>query len=550
MAAKSKSRPGQSTGTVYGVVVVLLVAVLAALALDVHQPPPPTIAAFAPGAVHQIKHPPPNQGSHNGLGSGGNGTDLGGHKPGIGAKTPPPPRPSTPPSAPPSQFTCVGNPPRQILDPQSPPCIPYWTGDNGGATSFGVTAHQINIVAPTTTYGKTIYQDLQVFFNQHFQFYGRQLNIELSGTGGNNDAPTQKADADNDYATYKPFGALVYHGSLGTWYRQEMTRLGVIYSDSDGTYAPPYQSTAFGYLMDANHIFANLGQWTCNQLAGYPAAHAGAALKSTKRKFGIFMNTYLADDPTNAKPLIQELQKCGAAPANADIFYNTTASNTDIAQKLQADHVTSIFCLCASSGPSGVMSAAEALQYQPEWIFSSYGYSDDPYFIKVSANPDQLSHSFGLTEQPPTTPLVDQPAYWAIHSVDPTFNYDYTDINKANVIEPYRSLLLMATGIQLAGPHLTPKTFAEGLRKAMFPNPSFYTKPGAVGFANDTHTMTTDSAMWWWSESATEPDDGNSGGPGTDCYVDNGRRWTLGAWPKQDANSVLFAGACNDGSHF
>ncbi|HET6910050.1 MAG TPA: hypothetical protein VFH54_11975 [Mycobacteriales bacterium] len=550
MAAKRKSRPGQSTGLAYGAAAAVLVILLAALALSVHQPPPPEVAAFAPGAVHQIKHPPPNQAGRNGSGSGGNGA---GNGRGNGAATrhsaSPPPPPTTPPPAP-AQFTCVGNPPRQILDPQSPPCVPFWNGNNGGATAVGVTGNQITIVAPTGTYGSSIYSDLQTFFNQHFQFYGRRLNIVDSNSGGQSTAASQKADADNDYAKYKPFGALVYHSSLGTWYRQEMARLGVVYADSDGSYAPPYPTTAFGYLMNANEIFQNLGQWTCNQLAGHPAAHGGTAVQKTTRKFGIFMNTYLADDPTNAKPLIQELAKCGAAPASADVFYNTTASNQQVMEKFAADHVTSIFCLCASTGPSGVMSAAEAIQYMPEWIFSSYGYSDDPYFIKAAANPPQLAHAFGLTEQPPSTPLVDQPVYWAVHSVDPTFAWDYSDINRANNLEPYRSLLIMASGIQMAGPHLTAATFAAGLRKAMFPNPTFYTKPGAVGFNDATRTMTTDSAMWWWSDNANEPVDANSGGPGTDCYVENGKRFSLNHWPRMDANKLLFSGACNTGSGF
>jgi hypothetical protein len=391
---------------------------------------------------------------------------------------------------------------------------------------------------------------METFFNQHFQFYGRRLYLAHSPHGGGSDAPTQKADADNDYATYKPFGALVYHNDLGAWYRQEMSRLGVVYADPDGSYAPPYPKSAFGYIMSADRIFANLGEWTCKQLAGYPAANAGAPLQKTKRKFGIFMNTHLVDDATNPSPLTQALAKCGVVVDKADIFYNTTASNADIVTKFHADGVTSIFCLCANTGSSGVMSAAEANTYYPEWIFSSYGYQDDPYFIKVSSNPEQLAHAFGLTQQPPSAPLVDQPAYWAINSVNPSFTWDYSDINRGNILEPYRGLLLMASGIQLAGPHLTAQTFAEGLRKATFPNPPFYTKPGAVRFGAGTQTMTDDSAVWWWSGTDNEPVDANTGGPGTDCYVDNGRRWRLGSWPKVDANGYLFKGPCNTGAHF
>ena len=43
---------------------------------------------------------------------------------------------------------CVGDPPRQTEDPQSPPCVAYWTGDNGGATWKGVTHTTVTVVTP------------------------------------------------------------------------------------------------------------------------------------------------------------------------------------------------------------------------------------------------------------------------------------------------------------------------------------------------------------------------------------------------------------------
>ncbi|MHB8452806.1 MAG: hypothetical protein ACYDAQ_20485, partial [Mycobacteriales bacterium] len=152
MAAGTSRRPGRSTGSVYGVVVLALVVVLASLAWTVRQPPPPTIVAFAPGAVHQIKRPPPNQAAKTGTRAGNGGTTgTQGKGPGSQGKGPsggPPPPPVTvhvPNVVVPAQFQCVGTAPyqRQIEDPQSPPCVSYWKGNNGGATAFGVTANQI-----------------------------------------------------------------------------------------------------------------------------------------------------------------------------------------------------------------------------------------------------------------------------------------------------------------------------------------------------------------------------------------------------------------------
>src|SRR5205807_5171636 len=60
--------------------------------------------------------------------------------------TQPPPPTTAPPktvaSACPFGF---GNPPRQIESVYSPPCAPAFTGNNGGPTSAGVNATDINI---------------------------------------------------------------------------------------------------------------------------------------------------------------------------------------------------------------------------------------------------------------------------------------------------------------------------------------------------------------------------------------------------------------------
>src|SRR5437868_1214001 len=44
----------------------------------------------------------------------------------------------------------------------------------------------------------------------------------------------------------------------------------------------------------------------------------------------------------------------------------------------------------------------------------------------------------------------------------------------------YRGVLMMAAGLQMAGPHLTPETFAAGLQKTVFPNPDTPLEEGKV----------------------------------------------------------------------
>src|SRR5688572_25910879 len=129
----------RSAGIFFAVLSVVLLVVLAAVALTQRQPPPPTIAEFAPQAVENITDAPNDQSSSSGRGTG-SGECADDSCPGIGEVTP-----SPPPIEVARTRRCVGDPPRQVEDPQSPPCVPYWVGDNGGSTSKGVTRDSIKV---------------------------------------------------------------------------------------------------------------------------------------------------------------------------------------------------------------------------------------------------------------------------------------------------------------------------------------------------------------------------------------------------------------------
>jgi hypothetical protein len=105
-------------------------------------------------------------------------------------------------------------------------------------------------------------------------------------------------------------------------------------------------------------------------------------------------------------------------------------------------------------------------------------------------------------------------------------------------------MLLIASGIQMAGPKLTPATFEAGLQRAMFPNPDHPIKAGKVGFFGGSHAMTIDAAEIWWSASSPGPYPDASGG--TYCYVDNGARHSIGTFPK--GGDPFFNQPCDSGT--
>src|SRR5687767_737413 len=131
LAAQTRPR---SPGVAYSVVTVALAVLIGTLALTSRQTPPPTIAEFAPQAVEQIGDATGDPAGTRGQSSDGTAEDHAA----IGDASL-----ETVDVARVRQ--CVGDPPRQIEDPQSPPCVPYWSGDNGGATWRGVTRDEIRV---------------------------------------------------------------------------------------------------------------------------------------------------------------------------------------------------------------------------------------------------------------------------------------------------------------------------------------------------------------------------------------------------------------------
>src|SRR5687768_9407701 len=120
---RADGRP-RSPGVAYAVVTIALSILVGTLALTSRQAPPPTIAEFAPQAVEQI-----TDSSSDGSGTRG----ASGETSALDSDN------ATDRAAPQTIDVarvrqCVGDPPRQVEDPQSPPCVPYWSGDNGGAT--------------------------------------------------------------------------------------------------------------------------------------------------------------------------------------------------------------------------------------------------------------------------------------------------------------------------------------------------------------------------------------------------------------------------------
>jgi hypothetical protein len=538
----------------------VMVVVLVPLVLKAAQASPPSLAEFAPQVQQTIRKAPPGQNSAFGSAEGG----------GNGAPTP---TPSPTPAAAVAQATpsplvvppgatvrkCIGDPPRQIEDPQSPPCVPFWdpAKGNGGATWPGVTDKAITLAIPQYFLSNAGDVPTMVnFFNDRFEFYGRKLQLVAFQDAGVN-ATAEQMQADAAKVKTQSGGAFVemaypvdeggeeiFYDALAAQPHPVISVQAAIQGLSPADQAHlaatgPYQ---WNYVQTPDVIQRNLVDMICRQLAGRPPSHAGAPTNAAPaRKFGIVKSVRSGLPGYDDSLLSNGIQACTGQTVDHQQY--TTASNTTNAEagtaitNLDKDGVTSVICICFGGDlDADVMPAAAGQDYYPEWITSDLIDQDGNESLFL-APPNEAQHAIGIRSLNKELPLLDTPYIWAIHYESPTSpKPPYNNTQSYWDDWMYHDLLVIASGIQMAGPDLTPDTFAAALQRTQFPNPGCDGPPyyqACVGFQGGSHTMQQSFAQVWWDP--RQPNPGlASNNPGAYCYADVGRRHGLGAWPAAD----------------
>ena len=556
MSSRAAGTRPRTPSLVLGSVVVAVAVLVAAVALTSRQQSPPTIAEFAPQAVAQIKQSLDDQGlNETRLAPPEEPSPPPSPPPTVGPDGSPLPSPSPTQTAirPPRVRSCIGTPPRQTEDPQSPPCVPYFDPDidNGGATSKGVTGDSITIALP-----QQFFEDLAPakkmaqFFNKRYEFYGRELVLQEYTTSGCVDSQPQpakmRADAVAVDEELQAFASLAYvacNGADHHYYDALAERKVLSIVDGNTTngternYAArsPYQ---WNVMAPVETILTHTARFVCATLAGKPPRYAGAAqAQASTRSFGV-VTTRATDGTTpDLAPLLDGLKGCGVTPL-VKVDDTTTAparAGVNTMVQMQDAGVTSVMCLCRGNDVAGVyMPAASAQGYQPEWVQSSFINTDlDNTYGGGKAPADQSRNVIGISLRNKLLPRQDMPWYWAVREADATYEPAAGTYYAAH--SRYVQLLMLASGIQLAGPDLTPESFARALHSAQFPNPGARTAPyfqTRVGFAGPRHTMSDDAAMFWFDPQ--RPGTIDPSVPGAVCYVDRGRRYGLGDWRPGD----------------
>jgi hypothetical protein len=439
----------------------------------------------------------------------------------------------------------------------APPCVPKATGNNGGATYQGVTSDTITIVyysAPANDITASIAGQLDKpaqtvatvkaytkMFQAAFETYGRKVKvIAYTGSGIGTDETSARADAVKVATQFKAFASIGGPSQTAVYANELAARhvlclgCGISVPNSAFDANAPYM---WGTLSTPEQYLENIGVVLTRELNKKPAKWAGDPKMRTRRRvFGVIH--YEQDPPvfTATSKVTEEQGLKYGWKAKVNLTYlldlaKLPETAAGLIAKLKNAGVTTVVFLGDPIMPIYLTKAATAQNYFPEWVVTGTVLTDTTALAR-NYDPKQWAHAFGVSTLPVRTPQADADAYR-------TYRWYYGEMPAAfktsGVIYP--PLLQLYQGIQMAGPDLTPQTFAGG----MFRLPPTGGQPGAprvsygqkglFHFAKSDFVSVDDSTLIWWDPTATGKDEQGKDGTGMYRYVSDGKRYLPGKMP-------------------
>lgn len=544
--------------------------------LNLPQTNPTQTLEFAPVPPEDSDDPPPPQGNFDSLGLGESSSIDGGDgaQGGDGPGAPPPPPLEKGVGDTPSTFRCVkaaDGVVRQTEDPLSPPCVPFFEGDNFGATYQGVTGDEIRIVlyfdgnlgtvgtsrgqetcpgtelvdlvndAPEDDECHTIRMARlwQKYFNDRYQTYGRYVHFYLYfGTRTSATTPeTRRADAAEAFRLVEPFATLDYSEfeGGGDSYVDSMARRGVLnfgqFAGQKAEFFTRFPKLVWGYQPSQEIQAMHYSSVLCTYYLGQPVTHS-PQYNGQDRVYGLVHTTDRGYETLIEfkDRVVSEFQKCGGSIAQtgthpkAGYSADTETSPryaTEVMARFKQAGVTTIIW------PGGLevnyTKAAKQLDYYPEWIVAGDGdmeneFAQQGYRGSHGQDQDVWEHAVVVSNQPQQpSSTQDRVCYQALRSVDPDVPLQDA---AATGCDQYDNLRQLFIGIQVAGPRLGPTSIDRGFHAIpAVPSqnlqiPSCYYLPG-------DYTCIKDFVILDWDPDAQGQSDTTPG-----CYriVDSRRR--------------------------
>ena len=450
------------------------------------------------------------------------------------------------------------------------PCVEPFDGDNGGATSPGVTADEVLVVRYETnpevdpvgaalvratgvdtdpgTAFETVH-DYAAIFGDTYETYGREVRIvDYLGSGASDDEEAARADA-IEIADMEPFAVIGGPLQSSSVFGTELASRGIVCIGPCANSLPdavtaehePYMWQT-GPSPDqaakmAGELIGNLAGPGKAELAGDPA------IQSKDRRYALVH--YNTEDGTHtavAEALTQALADNGVEITTDIPFILDPAAIQEDARtllaRLENDDVTTVIFYGDPLMPKALTEEATAQDYHPEWILGPNLYADTAVFAR-SFDQSQWANGFGigLGSLRGEDATADS---WVLH--DWAYGTDPPNNAYAAILPPVRHLF---QGIHLAGPDLTPETFRDG----MFRYPISGGYPSRPQFSWGDHGVwgdgvvdyggSEDAAVIWWDPEAEGTDETGEDGVGLYRFANGGERYTIGNFPEDAEEAGL-----------
>jgi hypothetical protein len=450
----------------------------------------------------------------------------------------------------------------KIPSAYAPPCVPVPApgATNGGATSSGVTADTINLVyyqaqpggltsaissaAGTPAQALATYQSFVAMFNHLYEMYGRHVNlIVFNATGAATDPVAAHADAITVAQQDHAFASIGGPAQTSA-YQDELARLHVLCMGcgDSSTNGEIQQNAPFQWanLPTADtSLYETIG-YVLAKLNDKPAIWAGEpSFHTKKRSFIVVSETSEPPAPGTAEltaSLTKKLEAGHATMASETALSYTLDLTTlptqaaTIAEKLKASGATSVIFAGDPIMPIYLTRACATIGYFPEWIITGIVLTDTAALGRYY-DQSEWSHAFGVTSLGVPVPVGSGDAdrlyrWWYGANTSPA------SLAAPALIPPVQQFF---TGVQLAGPDLTPYTFATGLFRAPPAGGGPTTPLDAYGYQGaaprPSYSSPADYTFLWYDATAKGPDEEGTEGTGLMRYVNGGARYRAGTVP-------------------
>jgi len=311
----------------------------------------------------------------------------------------------------------------------------------------------------------------------------------------------------------------------------------------------PYQ---WANLPPADTSLTETIDYVVAKLNGKDAEWAGdPAMHTRKRSFAIVSLT--SAPPTTGYAQLQELvtkkltegRVHMASPPGLTYTLNLTTLPTQaatLAEKLKTSGATSVVFAGDPIMPIYLTRACASIGYFPEWIITGTVLTDTSTLGRYYTQ-SEWSHAFGVTSLSVPLPTAEGNAYrlyrwwYGASTIPPSL--------AAPAILPAIQQLFGA--VQLAGPDLTPQTFAEGQFRSPTAGGGPTTPLIAFGYQGavpvPSYSSPADYTFLWYDATAKGPDEEGLTGSGMMQYVKGGARYKAGVVPDGPVPMFSTAGA-------